>query len=294
MQRIAVQDCGLEAVLFLPDSTTPLPVIVTLGGFRGGLQESRAEELALEGFASLALAYFGYADLPPALENIALEYFVLAIDWLKAHPAIDPNRISLWGVSRGAELALLLGSLFPKKICAIAATLPSSALYGAIPTNAPAWTYQGAPIFPNAPFPQVAVDVHQGKTAENAISLTPFFLEGMDDDDAFLAAQIPVENIQCPLLLISAGDDRMWPSARFSEQIIERLKSQKSSIACTHFHYAMAGHAISSSDHTEELHPIVNLWFAFGGTLEANASAKVDSWHQTVEFFHTYLGRVVN
>ena len=73
MQRIAVQDCGFEAVLFLPDSTTPLPVIVTLGGFRGGLQESRAEQLALEGFASLALAYFGYGDVPLTLDNIPLE-----------------------------------------------------------------------------------------------------------------------------------------------------------------------------------------------------------------------------
>ena len=289
MQRIAVRDGGLEAVLFLPDSAMPLPVVLTLGGFRGGLQETRAEQLALEGFASLALAYFGYEGLPSTLEKIPIEYFILAIDWVKSHPAIDPNRISLWGVSRGAELALLLGSLFPKKICAIAATLPSSALYGAIPTNAPAWTYQGAPVFPNAPFPRITVDAHQGKTAENALSLTPFFLEGMNERDAFLAAQIPVENIQCPLLLVSAGDDRMWPSTRFSEQIIERLNNKRSPIVCTHFDYAMAGHAISSSDHTEELHPVVNLWFAFGGLPKANALAKIDSWHRTVEFFHRHL-----
>ncbi len=285
MQRIVVRDRGLVAALFHPKSPGPFPLIVTLNGFRGGVQEERAQWLASHGFASLALAYFGCVGLPSSLQEIPLEYCERAIDWVKSCPAVDPDRIALWGVSRGAELSLLLGSIFPRKIQAIAASLPASAVYGSIQTDAPAWTYRGQPLCPNAPLPVLRFDPQQGKGPENALALTPFFLEGMKAEAAFAASQIPVENIQCPLLLISASDDQMWPSTLFAEQIVERLKRRGSPISCTHLAYPGAGHAISSSDHISELHPVANLWFAFGGNPRDNAYAKADSWNKTLHFF---------
>ena len=57
------------------DSAKKYPGIIDLYGTTGGLLESRAALLASHGFATFALAYFNYDDLPEGLEPIELEYF---------------------------------------------------------------------------------------------------------------------------------------------------------------------------------------------------------------------------
>ncbi len=289
MKRIPVQDLGLAGALYLPEKKGPQPCIITLGGFRGGINESRAEKLSSFGFAALSLAYFGYQGLPPSLQEIPLEYFEKAIDWAIRHPAIDPRRIALWGVSRGAELSLLLGSTFPARFSAIAAMVPASAIYGSIQSPAPAWVYRGRPLAPSAPLPALPIDSCLGQTPESALALTPFFLEGMKDKAAFAASQIPVEKIDCPLLLISGEDDQMWPSTLFAEQIRERLQAKGSSISRVHFSYPRAGHGISSTEGVAELHPIAKIWFAFGGNPRDNERAMTDAWEKTVRFFSSWM-----
>ncbi|WP_244217248.1 acyl-CoA thioester hydrolase/BAAT C-terminal domain-containing protein [Streptomyces carpinensis] len=38
-------------------------------------------------------------------------------------------------------------------------------------------------------------------------------------------AEIPVEKARADLLLVAGGDDEMWPSLRFAEQLAERRRS---------------------------------------------------------------------
>lgn len=290
MQRLEVREEGLAAVLFLPkEGAAPFPLVITLGGFRGGVNEERARMLALSGKASLALAYFGCPGLPSALQQIPLEYCEKAIFWAKSHPAIDSDRIALWGVSRGAELALLLGVLFSRHFRAINATLPSSVVYGAIQEDAPAWTYRGQAVLPSAPFPSLAELSGLGQTRETAIALTPLFLRGMEDQVRFQASQIPIENIECPLLIASAGDDRMWPSEIFAKQLAQRLAMQNPPCFFRHLQYPFAGHAISSSNETEAMHPIAKVWLSYGGSVQANEEARQDLWRQTLQFFDETL-----
>lgn len=289
MQTIPIRERGLVATLFLPSSVHPLPLIIVLGGFRGGLPEPVAMELAEQGFAALALAYFRAQGLPADLENIPLEYFEKVFDWVKSYPFIAREKIALLGISRGAELSLLLGTVFPEEMQAIAALLPSSAIYGSIQNASPAWIYRGKPLKPNAPLPPLSFQGEDGQDETHAIKLTPFFLAGMQDLKTFEASQIPVEKIQCPLFLVSAGDDQMWPSTVFAKQITKRLEEYNSSIPCTHVDYPKAGHSISSSEEIAELHPIVKLWFAKGGSPEDNAIAKIDCWRRTLGFFKKTL-----
>ncbi len=289
MHRIPLQDYGLVGALYLPEEKGPHPLVIALGGFRGGANESRSAKLSSCGFASLSLAYFGCAGLPPMLQEIPLEYCQKAIDWASSHPSIDPGRIALWGVSRGAELSLLLASIFPNRFSAIAATVPTSAIYGSIQSDAPAWVYQGLPLGPSAPFPELRFDPGVGQTPESALALTPFFLEGMKDRSAFAASRIPVEKIGCPLLLVSGEDDQMWPSTLFAEQIMDRLQAKGSAVSRSHLSYPGAGHGISASEESVELHPVAKLWFAFGGNLRDNANAKADSWEKTVSFFRSWM-----
>lgn len=280
MKKIPIRENGLVGTLFRKGN--PSSAIIVLGGSSGGLNEDRAQQLAEQGFAALALAYFAAESLPPTLKQIPLEYFENAIELLRS----ETGKIGLWGGSRGAELSLILGSLFSNKINAIAAHVPSSVVYGALDDHSkPAWTYRGEPFAPNAPF--IYTQSATGENETSAIAATPSFLGGMEDKKAFAASVIPVEKIQCPLLLISAQDDQMWPSSLFAQQIVDRLTAHKSPIYYTHLSYPGVGHAPAKG--RAGLHPIMKRWFAYGGNPEDNAFAAKDWWNQTVHFFKERL-----
>jgi acetyl esterase/lipase len=280
MERIQVRENGLVGTLFhVPHSRY---VVLTVGGSSGGLNESRAKDLAERGLSSFALAYFGYEKLPPKLKEIPLEYFEKAIDWVKKKTGIE--KVGFWGSSRGAELGLILGTILGTKIDAIAAHVPSSAIYGALdehPSIA-AWTWQGKPLGTPAPFVSLFSE-EAGLTDQRAIDITPCFLKGMEQKEAFAQAAIRVENICCPLFLISAEDDRMWPSKLFVNHILKRLKEHGSNIQVDHICYAEVGHSPAKGE--VGLHPIINRWFAYGGKPERNHWAAKDWVERTVQFF---------
>ncbi len=294
VRRIEVRKNGVVGVLFIPSSEKPLPVIITLSGSNGGISESRAKLLASNGFAVFALGYFGVDGLPSNLQDIPLEYFETAFTWLKDQTNIDFSHIGLYGVSRGAELSLILGSLFPESVQAIVAIAPSSVVYGGLgktPVNA--WIYKGNPILPFAPAAQTAFMDGKGATPENPVNTRESFLEGMKDKAAFAAASIPVENIRCPLLLVSGGDDQMWPSDLYAQQIVDRLEKHHSPIVCHHLHYPDAGHGINIPNlpipGPTYYHPISKQWFSMGGTRATDAKASIDSWRKIIVFFQETL-----
>lgn len=64
----------------------PFPGIVDLYTFGGGLSEPRASLLANMGYVVLALAYYGYQDLPKKPEMLDLEYFEEAVAYLRGLP----------------------------------------------------------------------------------------------------------------------------------------------------------------------------------------------------------------
>lgn len=294
IQRIEIQENGIVGALFIPSSDKPLPIIITLSGSNGGLSENRAKLLASNGFAVLALGYFGMDGLPSNLQNIPLEYFENAFMWLKGQPNIDSSCIGLYGVSRGAELSLILGSLFPYSVQAISAIVPSSVVYGGLgEASVNAWIYKGNPLLPFAPVPQTAFTDGKGATPENPANTRESFVEGMRDKAAFVAASIPVENIRCPLLLVSGGDDQMWPSDLYVQQIMDRLEKHRSSIIRHHLYYPDAGHGINIPNlpilGPTYYHPISKLWFSMGGTRAADAIASRDSWKKITVFFQGTL-----
>lgn len=278
MNKREIRENGLVGTFFSKGDSKS--AIIVLGGSSGGIPERRAQQLAEVGFHSLALAYFGAESLPRKLNQIPLEYFEKAFDLLKDY------QIGLWGVSRGAELSLILGSLFPERIQAIAAHVPSSAVYGALdePTL-PAWLYRSKPIAPNAPFSLIASAT--GECEQSAICATPSFLNGMIDKLAFESSAICVERLKCPLLLISAEDDQMWPSSLFATQIIQRLEKYQSPIDVSHIAYPGVGHAPAKG--TAGLHPVLKRWFAYGGNPQDNAAAALDWDEKTLSFFKDRL-----
>ena len=276
-------------------------MVIVLSGSGGGFDLDKAAVLSRHGFATLALAYFGIAPLPTWLHRIPLEYFEAALAWLYVQPEIDSQRVGILGVSRGAELALLLGSTFPQ-IRAIVAYAPSSVAWAASGRDKstgeiiPCWTWRGKPV-PFAPlplrgfmwrsaFPVVAL--------KRPVMFRNLFRAGLRNREAVERAAIPVEKIRGPILLISGGDDHLWPAAQMSEAIIARLKRNGRAHAAEHLHFAHAGHMLRyphlpvTARDSRNKH-LRGARFSFGGTPSADAEAQTQAWHRAIAFLRANL-----
>src|SRR5579864_5631942 len=113
VERIPVHDGSLRGAFFVPRETGKHAAVLVVGGSEGGVPTGKAVWLANRGYAALALAYFNFDDLPRALAGIPLEYFGQALTWMSRRPEVDPSRLAVMGTSRGGELALQLGSMYP-------------------------------------------------------------------------------------------------------------------------------------------------------------------------------------
>lgn len=205
----SVSGDGLVGRLYRPASNGDVPGVLLLGGSGGGLpvwQLTMAGILASHGYATLALGYFKLPGLPPTLNGVPLEYFQTAITWMESQPGLDAERLGVIGVSRGGELALILGSRFPK-IKAVVAYVPGSMVGRSLGPGpfAVAWSWQGTPLKQET---------------------------------------IPVEKINGPVLLISGGRDALWHSSLMSRNVMYLLEQAGHPHRFEHLDFPEAGHGI--------------------------------------------------
>jgi dienelactone hydrolase len=290
VQRTSVSADGLVGVYFRPPGSGPFTGVVTIGGSEGGLSVLRAELLASHGYAALALAYFRIGPLPSELYDIPLEYFGTAIHWLQAQPDVLADRLVVMGASRGGEAALLIGSTYPE-VHAVVAYVPSSVVwvgFGRSPRMESAWSYQGNPV----PF---LIPASNQLNKDGAYVGTPGFRAAMIGRSVERAT-IPVERINGPVLLISGQDDQLWPSAEFSNNVMQRLQTNRHPFADQHLTYADTGHDVGAG--VPNL-PLVDLTttnptnlrrYAVGGTFEGTARALEDSWPRVLQFLDGPFG----
>lgn len=295
--RVPARENGLVGTLFLPGDSGPYPAVIVLGGSNGGLHEEGAALLASHGYAALALAYFHAETLPSTLSNIPLEYFETAINWLQSHDRVDNKRLGIMGASRGGELALLVAATFPD-IRAVVGYVPSGVVWGAMGQYGAAWTYQGTPV-PYVPLiPTAEFTLDQRKRSRKApMAYTPLFLANLENTAAVEKAIIAVENINGPVLLISAQDDQVWPSTLMSEMVIDRLAQHNHPYPYEHLSYEGAGHFIIGPPYfpttpTQLRHPLTRKLMALGGHAKGNAFAQADSWTRVLDFLKESLTSV--
>ncbi len=224
-------------------------VIITLGGSEGGNQfgNNWSEILNGKGYHVLSLSYFRETGLPHELEEVPLEYMDEALAWLHRNGTRRWEFIALVGVSKGAELALLQGSRH--EFDSVVAVAPSSVVWQSInqsdyTSRKSSWTLEGKPLeYLPYDFSGGFRGIHA--LYDNAITNT----ENAED------VAIPVEKIRAPVLLISGGDDALWPSERMAGLIQERLKAHGKE--AEHLHIAEAGHlllapGLKSADSVDE------------------------------------------
>ncbi len=297
--RVEVQEQGLDGVLFRPQRPGPHPGVIVLGGGDGGILEHGAALLAARGYVALALGYFGTECLPPQPHEIPLEYFERAIGWLQARPEVDGEAMAIIGTSLGGMFGLLAAATCPDVRAAVG-YVPLGIVASQGPENVPPACHGGQPL----PFVPIVLTPEEEQRFEELIrarepvSIKPVLLRMLADGSVPAAAEIPVEQINGPVLLLTGEDDQAIPSPVFAERIMARL--ERHGFAHPHFHfcYGGAGHSIGLP-HCHGL-PYVPTYGrapasgpvgAFGGTPQANARANVASWQQVLQFLAQSLPR---
>jgi pimeloyl-ACP methyl ester carboxylesterase len=203
------------------------PLLVGFGGAEGGnawvrnhVKPQRDRFLA-QGYALLAVAYFGEEGIPKEVDRISLEGVYAAIAEATDHPKVNRECIALIGGSKGAELALLLASRYPD-IKAVVGIVPGNAVFAAhtIAMNTSSFSSSDDPL-PFVPVPWSAVPSLIKSDLRSA------WEEMLKDEEAVERAAIPVEKINGPILLLSATRDEFWPSTEMSEAIVRRLQEHR-------------------------------------------------------------------
>jgi pimeloyl-ACP methyl ester carboxylesterase len=302
--RTVVSDNGLDGVFYADPTLGKRPCIVAFGGSEGGLTSGDriASFWASRGYAALGLAYFADKSLPPSLDRIPLEYFERAFAWLDTRKEADATRLAVIGGSRGGELALLLGSTFPR-ISAVVAQVPSAVSWGApsfVGDETPSWTYQGNGV----PFLPYRFDIPYGhwKTPDGKIALAarPQFEAALHTATpaALEAATFAVEKTNGPILMVGGADDQIWPSCTLGRIAMDRLNAtgHASKHADAFVCYPNAGHAVSLLPGSPTLpqvaqeHPITHEFLALGGTLRGLAHGQRDFFGRVDHFLAAALG----
>jgi hypothetical protein len=275
-----VTDDGLAARLFVRRGADRRPAVLVVGGSEGGIDAATAsaELLAAHGHAALALAYFGHGSTSAELLEVPLEYFDRALDWLRAQPRVDPERIALFGGSKGGELVLLVASR-RADVRAVVAAVPSHVVFQGIGGRWPrvsSWSVAGAGL------PFVPYDV-AGRFRQTRV-LNDLYEDSLRDAAAAEAAAIPVEKTAGPILLVSGSEDRVWPSRAMCERIEARLRAHAFAHRVVHLAYEGAGHGALAPG----FRPAGGT--QTGGTAAANAHARADSWGRMLAFLRASLG----
>ncbi|XP_058149078.1 peroxisomal succinyl-coenzyme A thioesterase isoform X1 [Dasypus novemcinctus] len=117
VRREPVRAGRVRATLFVPPGCGPFPGIIDIFGVGGGLWEYRASLLAGHGFATLAVAYSDFEDLPTGYNDVHLDYFEEALCYMLQHPQVKGPGVGLLGFSLGADICLSMAS-FLKNITA--------------------------------------------------------------------------------------------------------------------------------------------------------------------------------
>ncbi|XP_063803698.1 acyl-coenzyme A thioesterase 1-like [Pseudophryne corroboree] len=275
--RVHVRQGRVRGNLFLPPGLGPFPAIMDLYGTGGGLMEHRASLLASRGYLTMALAYFDYDDLPNNLGGLHLNYFREALEFLKRHPKVNKRGgIGIIGLSKGAELAVTMAAFLPGIKAVVSVSGCNANTFAPLPCD-------------DFVLPCLRFNTEKIKFTEAG---EMDFSESMDDpmDPACQECLIPAERSSAAFLLFSGLDDKNWPSASYSKQLVARLIEHKKDVEA--YYYPGAGHLLEPPYFplcNASNHKLLGMPVLWGGQLKAHAKAQEDVWKKIQAFFSKHL-----
>ncbi|XP_069484946.1 acyl-coenzyme A amino acid N-acyltransferase 1-like [Ambystoma mexicanum] len=279
VQRILIKEGRVRGALFLPPGSGTFPGVIDMSGGTGGLVEYRASLLASHGFATLALPYFGYDDLPRTVEQLDLEYFEEAADLLLAHPKVRGPGIGVVGSSKGAELGLAMAA-FLNQVSAVVSINGRTALYGT------RLRYRGRSL-------QGAPYCVERTLITDTGALVSRGLYGAHREEAHAGAAIPMEKATGSILFVVGEQDQSCNSAEFAAEALVKMRMHGKQ-AGELLTYPGAGHLFEPPGTPlcrETLMGRSPMPLAWGGEEVAHARAQEHAWCEIQNFLHKHIGK---
>lgn len=207
--------------LFYEEDKNKKPAIIVLSGSDGGIEKAQniAMMLSNHGFVTLAISYFGMNNQKSSLDRIPLENIEEALKYIQKLTFVDSAKIGIYGRSKGTEYSLMFLTKYDGIKCAVLNS-PSDRVYeglkGKRNSKHSSWTYGGKEIS-YKPF-KIREFIMNMLTKKSSI-----------DDSGVM----DIENVTCPLLLITSIKDEIWDSYSASINIMKKAKSYEKSIVLT-------------------------------------------------------------
>lgn len=229
--------------VFYPSKTNEKAMIV-VSGSDGGIKWANeiASVYSAHGISSLAIAYWKTKYTPKTLALIPIEIIQSAVLWLKKN---GYSKVGIYGFSKGAELALTSGSLIPQ-IEFVIAVSPSCCVFEGIAkpfySNTSSWTWGGRPL-PYVSFHNISVSILRNIMKNHEFGFVKQYIEVLETNRNE-ENTIKVENINGPILLLSAKEDAQWPSAEMGEMICDRLNNKEFTFTFNHEIFYLASHIL--------------------------------------------------
>jgi acetyl esterase/lipase len=281
-----VHEGDMVGTFACPDAEGPFDGVLALGGSDGGVPEYFLRLLVPEGFACLALAYFNTPDTQPALVEVPLERIERGLRWIRAHPKVSARggRIAIIGGSKGGELSLLVAATFPDLVGPVVGYTPSSVVWAGIDFSQPrgsttsSWSLAGQPLS-FVPYPAGVGP----SSSDGGMSVLPIYDRGLENVAAVDQAIIPIERAIGPVLLISGGDDRMWPAERMCAMVVERARRARRESLVRHLNFPDAGHVLFPYDPPSPTGAAPPMRFDLGGSPASAKRAHAVAWPEVVQ-----------
>ncbi|KAM9294411.1 acyl-coenzyme A thioesterase 1-like [Gastrophryne carolinensis] len=277
VSRLQVREGRVQASLFLPPGPGPFPGVIEIQGIGGGLLEYKASLLASKGFATMALAYYNYGNLPKQLKDLHLEYFEEAVNYMLQHPKVKGPGIGLLGHSMGGSLALSMAS-FLKGISAT------------VVVNGPVANIVAALHYKDITLPPIGFDVKKITYPFPGVADIRDMLNN-PLEEANRQSLVPVGRADCKFLFLGSEDDGNWNNL-FHIQTACKLLEEQGKEKPEVVYYAKAGHYIEPPYFPwckSSMHTFIGQPVNWGGEPKSHCVAQVDSWKRIQAFFHKHL-----
>ena len=227
--RYTWRKCSFPGRIYVPRDQDIRGGVLVLHGSEGGgfgIHDNTAMLLACHGFTALAYDWCGSHErpidgLPSKVVDIPIEGPVKALRWLQRHKSVRNKPVAIHGVSRGAELAMIVATLprdrMVPRLAAVSSVSGTDRIVQgfswkwnrksrkkASHRKARAWLWKGEYLVPGTP--------------------------------------IPVERCDAPVLLIHGLKDKLWKAKR-SKRLERRFKAAGKHVET--FYMADEGHMLS-------------------------------------------------
>jgi len=192
--------------------------------------------------------------LPTAFAEIPIDGLEVARDWLRDRSDIRNDAIGLWGVSKGAELALA-GAERIDGFAAIVAIVPSDVIWQGwgVERTTSSFSWRGEPL-PFVPYLGMNEEFSRLGRGQPARIRTAHDAGRLANPERVGPARIEVETIDEPVMVIGGDRDRTWDSGDMARNIADARHEaglETLVIVDTEAGHFLAGHAYTPLDPPE-------------------------------------------